>query len=57
MTIGCFSPPSERVLCGFGNEIEIAFLSPVCVLEDLELLNKFYGQIFILKEESKILVP
>jgi len=28
MAIGYFS-------CGFGSEIEIAFLSPVCVLKDL----------------------
>jgi len=40
--------------CGFGREIEIAFLSPVCVLEYLWLLNKFLWLNFILKKESKI---
>jgi len=27
--------------CGFGSEVDIAFLSHVCVLEELKLLNHF----------------
>ena len=34
MSIGYYSSPSEHVFLWFC-EIEIAFLSPVCVLEDL----------------------
>ena len=27
--------------CGFGSEAEIGFLSPLCVLDELQLLNQF----------------
>ena len=41
MTLGYFSPPSERVLMCCDCEVEIAFWLPVYASEELQQLNEF----------------